>query len=100
LASRVLRVGTTVDYRPFTALDKTKGEYSGLDIDLARSLGVALGAKVDFVQTTWANLSHDLAGGAFDIATGGISVTLDRQKSGFFSAPYLPSRPSSTNGCT
>jgi cyclohexadienyl dehydratase len=89
LASRVLKVGTTGDYRPFTSVDKTTGEYSGLDVDLARSLGTALGAKVDFVPTTWASLAHDLAGGAFDIAMGGISITLDRQKTGFFSAPYL-----------
>ncbi len=40
-ASRVLKVGTTGDYRPFTTLDKATGEYSGLDIDLARSLASA-----------------------------------------------------------
>ena len=89
LASRVLRVGTTGDYRPFTTLDRAAGEYSGFDIDLARSLGEALGAKVEFVPTTWAGLAHDLESGAFDIAMGGVSVTLDRQKRGFFSAPYL-----------
>jgi len=89
LASRVLKVGTTGDYRPFTTLDKATGAYSGLDIDLARSLGAALGARVEFVPTTWASLSRDLAGGAFDIAMGGVSVTLERQKTGFFSSPYL-----------
>ncbi len=71
LASRVLRVGTTGDSRPFTALDKASGEYSGLDIDLARSLGEALGAKVEFAPTSWASLARDLEGGAFDIAMGG-----------------------------
>jgi len=89
LGSHVLKVGTTGDYRPFTALDRTSGEYSGFDVDLARSLGKALGAKVEFVPTTWGALAHDLEGGAFDIAMGGVSVTLDRQKKGFFSAPYL-----------
>jgi cyclohexadienyl dehydratase len=89
LASRVLKVGTTGDYQPFTSVDKTTGEYSGLDIDLAHSLATALGVKVEFVPTTWPSLAHDLADRAFDIATGGISVTLDRQKTGFFSAPYL-----------
>jgi cyclohexadienyl dehydratase len=89
MASRVLRVGTTGDYRPFTTLDRTTGEHSGFDVDLARSLGEALGAKVEFVPTTWATLANDLEGGAFDIAMGGVSVTLDRQKKGFFSAPYL-----------
>ena len=89
LNAHVLRVGTTGDYRPFTALDRSTGEYSGFDIDLARSLGQALGATVTFVPTTWGTLARDLENGAFDIAMGGISVTLDRQKIGFFSAPYL-----------
>ncbi len=84
-----MRVGTTGDYRPFTALDKTSGEYSGFDIDMARSLAQALGVKIEFVPTTWSNLAKDLAGGAFDIAMGGVSVTLDRQRRGFFSAPTM-----------
>lgn len=89
IASGVLKVGTTGDYRPFTALDKATGEYSGLDIDLAHSLAAALGVKVAFVPTTWRSFAQDLASGSFDIAMGGVSVTLDRQKIGFFSAPYL-----------
>jgi len=89
LESHILRVGTTGDYRPFTALDKTTGEYSGFDIDMARSLAQALGVQIKFVPTTWSNLAGDLAAGAFDIAMGGVSVTLDRQKTGFFSAPYM-----------
>jgi cyclohexadienyl dehydratase len=89
LAAHVLRVGATGDYRPFTALDKDSGGYSGFDADMARALGEALGVKVEFVPTTWATLSHDLQADAFDIAMGGVSVTLDRQKIGFFSAPYL-----------
>ena len=44
--SGALRVGTTGDYRPFTALDKTSGTYSGFDIDLAHSLADALGVKL------------------------------------------------------
>ena len=89
LSAQVLRVGTTGDYRPFTALDKTSGVYSGFDVDMARALGEALGVKVTFVPTAWPSLSHDLEVGAFDIAMGGVSVTLDRQKIGFFSEPYL-----------
>jgi cyclohexadienyl dehydratase len=89
LERQVLRVGTTGDYRPFSEFDKATGEYSGFDIDMARSLAAALGVRVEFVKTTWANLAGDLSSGAFDIAMGGVSVTLDRQKKGFFSAPYL-----------
>jgi cyclohexadienyl dehydratase len=85
----VLRVGTTGDYPPFSTLDKTTGEYSGFDIDMARSLARGLGVEIKFVPATWSNLAKDLAAGAFDIAMGGVSVALDRQKAGFFSAPYL-----------
>ncbi len=89
VAHGVLKVATTGDYRPFTALDKASGVYSGLDIDLARSLGAALGVKVEFVETSWANLAKDFDAGAFDIAMGGVSVTLERAKKGYFSIPYL-----------
>lgn len=89
LARGTLRVGTTGDYRPFTALDKASGAYSGFDIDLAQSLGAALGVKVEFEPTSWPNLTRDFEAGAFDIAMGGVSVTLDRAKTGFFSTPYM-----------
>jgi cyclohexadienyl dehydratase len=89
LARGVLRVGTTGDYRPFTALDKASGGYSGFDVDLAQSLGAALGVKVEFEATSWPNLARDFDAGAFDIAMGGVSVTLDRAKKGFFSIPYM-----------
>ena len=89
LTRQVLRIGTTGDYRPFSELDKATGDYSGFDIDMGRSLAAALGVKVEFIKTTWANLAGNLSSGMFDIAMGGVSVTLDRQKTGFFSAPYL-----------
>ena len=89
LARGVLRVGTTGDYRPFTALDKTDGGYSGFDIDLARSLAAALGVGIEFEPTSWPNLAKDFDAGLFDIAMGGVSVTLERAKKGLFSAPYM-----------
>jgi cyclohexadienyl dehydratase len=89
LERHMLRVGTTGDYRPFTALDKGTGEYSGFDIDMARSLAKALGVSIEFKPATWAGLAKGLVSDDFDIAMGGVSVTLDRQKMGFFSNPYL-----------
>jgi cyclohexadienyl dehydratase len=89
LERQVLRVGTTGDYRPFTALDKGTGGYSGLDVDMARALAKALGVSIAFEPMTWSGLAKGLADGDFDIAMGGVSVTLDRQKTGFFSAPYM-----------
>ena len=89
LQSGTLRVGTTGDYKPFTSRDPATGQFSGFDIEQAEALGKALGVKVAFVQTAWPTLMKDFEADKFDIAMGGISVSLDRQKRGYFSAPYL-----------
>jgi cyclohexadienyl dehydratase len=89
LARGTLRVGTTGDYRPFTYLDKTSAKFEGFDIDMAEALGKALGVKVEFVQTAWPNLMKDFEADKFDMAMGGVSITLDRQKKGFFTIPIM-----------
>jgi cyclohexadienyl dehydratase len=100
IARGVLRVGTTGDYRPFTALDKVSGAYSGIDIDLAQSLAAALGVRVEFEATSWPTLAKDFEAGAFDIAMGGVSVTLERAKKGFFSTPYMREGKTPIARCT
>ena len=86
----VLRACIPGDYKPFGFL-QPNGQYEGIDVDLAQSLAKAMGpnVKVDYVKTTWAKLMDDFTGGACDIGIGGISVTTDRQKRAFFSAPYM-----------
>jgi cyclohexadienyl dehydratase len=83
-----LAVCTTGDYKPFT-FKAGPDAYEGIDIELAKSLARALGVEAKFVQTKWADLMADFTSGKCDVAMGGISVTLDRQKRAFFSAPYL-----------
>jgi cyclohexadienyl dehydratase len=83
-----LRVCTPGDYKPFSFM-RGPDSYEGLDIDLMGSLATALNAKPQFVKTTWANLLADFTAGKCDIAVGGISVSLDRQKQAYFSAPYM-----------
>jgi cyclohexadienyl dehydratase len=84
-----LRVGTTGDYLPFTYFDKTTQKFRGFDVDMAEALGKALGVKVEFVQTAWPQLMRDFEADHFDIAMGGVSITLDRQKKGLFSTPIM-----------
>src|SRR6202167_3437706 len=84
-----LRVGMTGDYLPFTYLDKTTSKFRGFDVDMAEALGKALGVKVEYVQTAWPELMKDFEADRFDIAMGGVSITLDRQKKGFFSTPIM-----------
>jgi cyclohexadienyl dehydratase len=84
-----LRVGMTGDYLPFTYFDKTTLEFRGFDVDMAESLGNALGVKVEYVQTAWPQLTRDFEADNFDIAMGGVSITLERQKKGLFSTPIM-----------
>lgn len=87
LARGTLRVATTGDYAPFSAVDAS-GERQGIDVDLARALAASLGVEVAWVETSWPTLMTDLAAGRFDVAMSGISRTLERARSGDFSAPY------------
>src|SRR5215813_420033 len=84
-----LRVGSTGDYKPFTYQNPESKGFEGIDIDMAASLAKALGVKLEIVKTAWPNLMADFTAGKFDIAMGGVSVTLERQKKGFFSTAYL-----------
>ena len=85
-ASRLLRIGTTGDYAPFSL--EQGGNLRGADIELAAKLAENLGATPVFVRTSWNSLLDDLQRGAFDLAFGGISVTPARQAVAAFSVAY------------
>jgi cyclohexadienyl dehydratase len=89
LARGVLRVGLTGDYKPFSFRDPATGAVSGLDVDMAQSLADGMGVRLDIVPTTWRGLSADLAGQKFDVAMGGVTITLTRLKTAFFSDPVM-----------
>lgn len=84
-----LQVCTTGDYRPFTYQAAGAAGFEGIDIDLAHSLARSIGVDTVFVKTRWADLLGDFTSGKCDIAMGGISVSLERQKKAFFSTAYL-----------
>ena len=83
---QTLRVCTTGDYKPYSFL-RSDGKYEGLDISMAESLAASLGARVAWVPTTWKKLSADFVARQCDIALGGVSVTLKRQKIAWFARP-------------
>ena len=84
-----LRVGLTGDYLPFSSFDKPTSTFRGFDVDMAEALGKALGVKIEYVQTAWSQMAGDFDADKFDIAMGGVSITLDRQKKGLFSTPIM-----------
>src|SRR5580698_9025468 len=95
-----LRVGMTGDYLPFSYLDKETSKFRGFDVDMAEALGKALGVKVEYDQTAWPKLSKDFEADNFDVAMGGVSITLDRQKKGMFSTPIMREGKTPIARCT
>ena len=85
--SRILRVGTTLDYAPFSYLSEG-GEREGLDIVLATQLAEFLDARLVWVRTSWPTLMEDFSSGAFDIGMSGISIISSRAREGFFTTAY------------
>jgi len=100
LTRGILRVGLTGDYRPFSALDKPTGTYSGLDVDMAMALAAELGVKLEIVATKWSDLINDVNGDKFDVGMGGISVNLTRQKLALFSVPLMQTGKTPIVRCT
>lgn len=88
LQRRVLIVGTTGDNAPFSTLDST-GTYSGVDIDLSRSLASALGVDVEYVRTSWPTVMSDLHADMFDIAMSGVVFSTERARTAAFSEPHV-----------
>lgn len=76
MESKVIRVGTPGDYRPFAI--KTDTGYAGHDIDVIELMAREMGVKVEYVPTTWPNLMKDIQAGRFDVAVGGITRTAAR----------------------
>jgi len=92
-----LRVCMTGDYKPFTFY-KADHSFEGIDADLAQSLARAIGVQVEFVKTSWSTLTNDFLEKC-DIAMGGISITLERQKKVSFSVPHMVDGKSAIARC-
>src|SRR6202021_2234993 len=84
-----LRVGMTGDYLPFGYFDPATSKFRGFDVDMAEALGKALGVGGEYVHPAWPQLTKDFEADKFDVAMGGGSITLDRQKKGMFSTPIM-----------
>ena len=87
LARGTLRVCTTGDYKPYSFL-RPDGQFEGIDIDAAQNLAQSMNVKAEFIKTSWSNLMNDFVAKC-DIAVGGVSTSLERQKRAFFTEPYM-----------
>lgn len=82
-----LQVCTTGDYKPYSYL-RPDGTFEGIDIDAVQNLAQSLGVKAEMIKTSWSNLMNDFVAKC-DIAVGGVSTSLERQKRAFFTQPYM-----------
>lgn len=88
METKVLRVGTPGDYRPF-AMKEGDG-YVGHDIDTVDAMAKELGVKVEYVPTSWPNLLKDLQANKFDMAVGGITRNVTRIRTVTMLPGYAP----------
>lgn len=90
-ASKTLRVCIWPDYFAISYRDPKTRQLSGIDIDMAKALGKGLGATVEFVDSSFANLIGDVTGDRCDIAMFAVGITPLRQEKLRFTQPHLAS---------
>jgi len=83
----VLRVGITPNMPPF--IFKDAGTIAGLEADMARALGEALGRKTVFVELPWESLIPALQEDRIDMVMSGMSITPEREAQVYFADPYV-----------
>jgi cyclohexadienyl dehydratase len=84
-ASRVLRVGSSGDYAPFSVRDEVGWE--GFDVEVARRFAHDTGRKIELVEFRWPALELDLAANRFDVAMSGVTMRPWRARVGTFTRP-------------
>jgi len=90
-AAQALKVCIWPEYYGITWRNPKTGQLAGIDIDLAAELGRDLGARVEFVETSFARLIEDLNQERCDVAMFAIGITPARKEKIAFSQPYLAS---------
>jgi polar amino acid transport system substrate-binding protein len=83
----VLRIAALPGEAPFFHKDLSTGEWNGTAIAMARSIAGALGAKLDYVESTYANSVLDLQANKIDLAFA-LNPTPQRALAIGFTRPY------------
>jgi cyclohexadienyl dehydratase len=88
---RVLRIGTSGDYAPFSERMADDLTYRGFDISVAKAFARDRGYRIEWVPFVWPELAADMRSDRFDLAMSGITVRTDRSVLGRFSVPVMTS---------
>ena len=84
----VLKVGVKDSLVGMGYLDPATGEYSGLEIDIARAIAEEMGVEVEFLVVTPTTRLQMIDSGDIDISLSNFTITEERKMSYHFSAPY------------
>ncbi|HEX8964278.1 MAG TPA: ABC transporter substrate-binding protein [Rhodocyclaceae bacterium] len=90
-ASGTLRVCIWPDYYSITYRNPRTQELGGIDIDLARDFAQDLGARLEFVDSSFATLVADVGADRCDVAMFAVGITPARSEKLRFTRPYLQS---------
>ncbi len=90
-SSGLLRVCIWPDYYGITFRNPHSGALAGIDIDLSTELGKDLGAKIEYVDSSFATLIDDVKGGRCDVAMFAVGKLPQRMEHLRFTQPYLQS---------
>jgi ABC-type amino acid transport substrate-binding protein len=82
-----LRVGVSPNYAP--VIFENDGEIVGIEADLARIVGDALGRRIVFERYPFAELIGALERGEVDVVMSGLSITPERAERVRFTEPYM-----------
>ena len=88
VARGVIRVGVKNDVMGFGFQDELTGEYTGMEISLAKKIAEYLGVDVEFTAVTAATRTELLDSGDIDCVLATFTITEERKKSWDFTTPY------------
>jgi len=89
LGGRTVSVAIENAYPPFNYVDETTGDAKGWDYDMINEMCDRLNCVPEFVQVSWEGMIVAVAGGEYDMAADGISITEERAKQVDYSIPYI-----------
>ncbi len=87
---KVLRVGMSGNQAPMNIKSRS-GQIIGYEVDLARALAGAMGARLEIVTMPFGDLLAALNNEKVDMVMSGMSITADRSRSFTFIGPYMMS---------
>ena len=85
----VLRVGVKNAVPGFGLQDTLTGEYTGLEIDIAKKIAEYLGVDIEFTTVTAATRTELLDAGDIDCVLATFTITEERKQSWYFTTPYF-----------